>query len=84
MGEDGRNLLEKELQSHIRTSLANRLADPTITDPAANLLKERVAAGQVVGWLGDPREGVITLPPKLPQPIKGPLNAQLLVGCTRS
>ncbi len=71
LGQSGRTLLEKKLQNRIITNLADVLGEEPITNPPANLLKERVVAGQVLGHLGDPRTGVATLPPLLTPPIKG-------------
>ncbi|MCP4363080.1 MAG: SUMF1/EgtB/PvdO family nonheme iron enzyme [Chloroflexi bacterium] len=71
VGRSGRALLEKALQSKITAGLARCLTDPDVADPKANLLMERVAAGQVLGRLGDPRKGVATLPPLLTPPLQG-------------
>jgi hypothetical protein len=70
VGHSGR-LLEKALQTQITTGLAARLIEPAIAAPAANLLPERVAAAEALGRLGDPREGVTTLPPLLTAVIQG-------------
>jgi hypothetical protein len=71
LGQSGRALLEQDLQRQIIAGLAERLADPAIADPQANLLLERATAAQTLGRLGDPREGVTTLPPPLTAPIEG-------------
>ncbi len=71
VGQSGRMLLEKELQSQIITGLAARLGEKAIAAPAANLLKERLAGAAALGRLGDPREGVATLPPLLTADIEG-------------
>jgi formylglycine-generating enzyme required for sulfatase activity len=71
LGPKGRMLLDKGLRQKIVTGLAERLKEPVIAAPQANLLTERVAAGQVLGRLSDPREGVTTLPPLLTQPLSG-------------
>ena len=72
MGQSGRGMLAFDLQSQIIEGLAHRLfEDPAIFDPQAGLLKERVAAAEALGRLGDPREGVIGLPPLLTPLIQG-------------
>ncbi len=71
LGRRGQALLENELQNEIITGLAIHLTAPTINDPIANLLTERVATAQILGYLGDPREGVTTLPPLLTSIIQG-------------
>jgi hypothetical protein len=72
LGQDGRAFLDLTLQNKIINGLTHRLFDdPTMADPAAGLLKERVAAAEALGRLGDPRPGVTDLPPLLTNPIKG-------------
>lgn len=72
LGQHGRDLLDIKLQTEIVKGLAQHLFDdPAIADPQAGLLKDRVAAAEALGFLGDPREGVITLPPLLTDPIEG-------------
>ncbi len=71
LGQAGRALIDKDLQQQIVTGLAACLQDKAIADPAANLLTARVAGGLVLGRLGDPRPGVITLPPQMTGVIAG-------------
>jgi hypothetical protein len=65
LGKKGRAQIERALQERITRGLAERLIEPAIADPGANLLMERIMAGQVLGRLGDLRDGVTTLPPRL-------------------
>lgn len=71
LGSKSRVQIERELQLQIRQELATCLTDPAIADPAAQLLTQRAAAGQALGRLGDPRQGVTDLPPLLTAPIRG-------------
>lgn len=71
LGEKGRRRIELDLQRDVIDGLARCLVDPAVAGPAAGLLAERVAAGAALGRLGDPREGVATLPPLLTARLEG-------------
>jgi hypothetical protein len=58
LGKSGRELIELALKTKIIKGLADCLTNPAITAPDTGRLRQRVAAAQTLGLLGDPRRGV--------------------------